>query len=339
MISDSAERKTVPIRFQRTEKLLKSALSSKTFTTISLLIFCTLMLVSPSYFLESARRGLSLFSTVVLPSLFPFYFCAILLTKIGAAKALSTMFQRPFFKLYHTPKESAYIMFLSMISGYPIGAACIKELLFSGIISTRDAKAISAFASTSGPIFILGTVGSAIFNNIAAGVIILISHYIAAFLNGFLYRNKTASNDTRAVCLAGDADSALSASMERATLSMLLVGGYIVISGMIIDALRLIKADALIYSAFGNAGQPIVAILFGSIEMTRGAIECAKCSSPILAISLAAAVVSLGGFSVTLQTYNFLSACGMKLGEVIIRKLTHSVIAFLIALALSAIFV
>ncbi|MBO4554222.1 MAG: hypothetical protein J5713_00435 [Clostridia bacterium] len=318
-------------------KTLKSALNLKTFTAVLLLTFCVLMLVNPSFYLESARKGLTLFSAILLPSLFPFYFCALLLTKIGAAKVLSALFEKPFFKLYRTPKESAYVMLLSMISGYPVGASCLKELYLAGVIDTSDVKAISAFASTSGPVFMLGTLGNAIFGNLAAGAIILVSHYIAAFLNGFFYKKK-ASYENQAVRTQSTTDNVLAKSMERATFSMLIVGGYIVICGMIVDTLSLLGVDKLILSTFGSDGQPLVALLFGMVEMTRGGIECAKCAFRPLGVALATAIVSFGGLSVTFQNHTFLASCGVKFKETLARKFTHCAVAFVLAFALAIIF-
>lgn len=316
---------------------LKKVFDVHVFTAVLLLTFCVLMLVRPAYYLESARKGLTIFSSTVLPSIFPFYFFATLLTKIGAAKVLSALFEKPFFKLYRTPKESAYVILLSMISGYPVGASCIKELYLAGVIDTDDAKAISAFASTSGPVFLLGTLGSAIFKSVPAGVIILISHYLAAFVNGFLYKRKKSPKDLPAR-IQSSVDNALSESMERSTLSMLIVGGYIVICGMIVDTLSLLGVDKLILNALGGGWQPLVALLFGLVEMTRGGIECAKCSFRPLGVALAAFVVSFGGLSVAFQNHTFLSVCNVKLKETLTRKLTHSIIAFLLALALACAF-
>jgi len=316
---------------------VKKSFNLRTFTTLILFAFCILLLTKPAYYIDSARRGLSLVFSTVLPSLFPFYFFSMLLTKIGAARVLSRMFEKPIFKLYRTPKESAYVMILSMISGYPVGASCIKELYLNGIIDKSDAKAMSAFCSTSGPVFMLGTLGTAIFDSVTVGVIIALSHYIAAFLNGFLYRKNTRNEDLRVIAQQS-ADNALSKSMSSATASMLIVGGYIVICGMIVDALALLRLDDFILATFGGAGQPILALIYGSVEMTRGGIECAKCAFRPLGVALAALIVSFGGLSVTFQNYTFLSSCNIKPSEVLTRKLTHSLIAFSLAFALSLAF-
>ena len=320
--------------------LAKQVFSLRGITIILLISFAVLMATKSAYYMDSTRKGLHLYAVAVLPSLFPFYFCSLMLTKIGAANILSKLFEAPMKKLYHTPKESAYIMFLSVLSGYPVGASCTKELYDSCALSSEDAKTIAAFASTSGPIFMLGTVGSAIFNNVYVGIIIAISHYIAAFLNGFIYRKrkkpcelsqeKASIQNTRTdEC---HIDSILSESVSKSTLSMLTLGGYIVLAGLVVDTLSLIGLDTLFFTVLGSAAQPFVALVFGFVEMTRGCIECSKCNFKPLGVAMATAIISFGGLSVMFQNYSFLSKCKMKFSEVLTRKITQSLIAFALAI-------
>lgn len=327
---------------------------------VAVAAFMAMMLARPDYYLASARKGLALYATSVLPSLFPFYFCSLLLTNMGAARTISTMFGKPISKLYGTPKESAYVLLLSMLSGYPVGASMTAELYGAGVFSQDEAKAVAAFASTSGPIFMLGTVGSVIFKDMRVGTIILVSHYVAALINGLIFsmrrrkgRRRAATSNTSAQssCVAQsfsiqtsnddslkkvspspksdvECDNMLLNTISKATLSMLYVGGYIVLCGMIVDTLPLLKADVLLESALGaDAGRAVLSLLYGSIEMTRGCLMSAEVASLPLAVALSAGAVSLGGLSVTLQSYTFLSRTGMKAGEILLRKLSHALIA------------
>lgn len=343
-----------------TFKKLRALPYGKVLACIAIIVFMAMMLIKPDYYLDSARRGLSLYATSVLPSLFPFYFFSLLLTYIGSAKAVSAIFQKPVRLLYNAPKESAYVLLLSMMSGYPVGASMTAELYTAGVITAKEAKAIASFASTSGPVFILGTVGSAIFGDARVGAVILTAHYLSALINGLIFRvrknkrnpedggvgentpadknNDRIGDGAREITImsANDADSLMSRTIANSTLSMLYVGGYVVLCGMLVDTLSLLNIDSLLLSALGeNVGQPVLALIDGLIEMTRGSIECAKCPSANLGIALCAGVVSFGGLSVMLQNYTFLSKCKMKFHEVFIRKLLQSVIAFLIAFALS----
>lgn len=385
---------------------LKNIPKGKIFACIAVIAFMVMMLAKPEYYLNSARRGLTLFATSVLPSLFPFYFFSLLLTYIGAAKTVSEMFRRPVKLLYNAPKESAYVLILSMLSGYPVGASMTAELYSAGVINGREAKAIAAFASTSGPVFMLGTVGSAIFGDVRVGAIVLGAHYVAAILNGLIYRvrgtnstnshswsifrkkepdrnkqknsyannnaeiarseaarantdspapseragqgrqefsrtsllsvndpRKSLSDDVmRSSESAGSLDKIMSQTISNATLSMLYVGGYIVICGMLTDTVALFNADSVFSAIFGEEiSQVLIALIYGLIEMTRGSIACAECELTQLGVALCAGIVSFGGLSVTLQNYTFLSKCDIKFHEVVIRKLTQSVITFVLA--------
>lgn len=342
-------------------KLPDGLTAGKLFAGLAIAAFMAMMLSRPDYYLASARKGLALYATSVLPSLFPFYFCSLLLTNIGAARTVSDIFGKPVKLLYGVPSESAYVLLLSMISGYPVGASLTAELYGAGALTKEQAKAVASFASTSGPIFMLGTVGSAIFQDVRVGAVVLAAHYIAALINGLIFglrgkdglrrlfkkrgkrENSTSQNppfpQNVRLLTGAEYDNLLSKTISGATLNMLYVGGYIVLCGMLVDTLPLLKVDILLENAVGfEASRPILAALYGLIEMTRGCIASAECSVLPLSVALCAGVVSLGGLSVTLQNYTFLSRCDMKLHEILVRKLCHSAIAaalgYLLGLAL-----
>lgn len=404
---------------------------TKATAIAGIIAFMAMMLARPDFYLDSARRGLALYATNVLPSLFPFYFCSLLLTYMGAARAISGVFKRPVRLLFGAPKESAYILLMSMLSGYPVGASMTAELYDAGVIDAREAKTICAFASTSGPIFMLGTVGSAIFGDMRVGAVILAAHYLAAIINGVIFRlrkprtknngfaafknsrvpadennnfpaakinrvltsknngvvfssrkphaksnrftadenNRIPTNAADADCLIPkgereyfaqksnisqnadddrplakggrersapknngaqnvDVDNLLAKTIANSTLSMLYVGGYIVLCGMLADTLQLVGISSLIISALGErAGEPLVAAMMGAMEMTRGCLAAAGISNLRLAVALCAGIISLGGLSVTLQNYTFLSRCGIKLWEILLRKICHLLLA------------
>ncbi len=308
---------------------------SRVFAAIGIIAFMIMMLAKPDFYLDSARKGLALYATSVLPSLFPFYFCSLLLTYIGAAKGVSSIFKRPVRLLYNAPKESAYVLILSMLSGYPVGASMTAELYEAGVIDEADARSIAAFASTSGPIFMLGTVGKAIFDDVRCGACILAAHYIAALINGLIYRRKKSQSylDRHVATLSDSAhDSLMSRTISASTLNMLYVGGYIVLCGMIVDTLSVFKVDILLNNSLGTAAAPVYALLSGAIEMTRGCLACVQCAPKWLGVALAAGIISLGGLSVTLQNYTFLSKCRMSFLQIIVRKFTHAILAFVIGL-------
>ncbi len=303
---------------------------SKIFACIAIALFMCLMLAKPEFYLNSARQGLALFASSVLPSLFPFYFCSLLLTFTGAVSVISSLGAKPVKLLYNAKKESAYAMFLSMLCGYPVGASTICELYNEGVFTKKDAKCACSFCSTSGPIFIVGTIGGAIFGNQKVGIILLFSHYFGAIFNGFLYRKRKENDEIRTFSTTKTVDNIMSNAIAKSTMNMLYVGGYIVICGMLADTLELVGLRDFLQS-LGGVGQPILSVVYSLLEMTRGCLECAKCQSLRLAVVLCAGAVSFGGLSITLQNYNFLSKCGVGFFELILKKITQCAISMLFA--------
>lgn len=304
---------------------------------LALVTFMVMMLLRPDYYLTSARRGLALFATTVLPSLFPFYFCSLVLTYSGAAEVMAKIGKKPIKLLFNSPPQGAYVLLLSVLSGYPVGASLTAELYERGVFTQKQAEGVAAYASTSGPIFILGTVGSALFDNPSVGAVILAAHYIGAFINGLIYRpRKTAKTYENTPVVTLGYSGAMSDVISKSTINMLFVGGYIVLCGMLIDTLELVGLPSLLTSAFGaDRAQPILSILYGAIEMTRSCMQAAQCVDIKLACALACAAVSFGGLSVCLQSYTFLSRCNMPLYKILMRKVTHSAISFCIAYLLA----
>ena len=98
-----------------------------------------LLIAKPDYFLQSATAGLALFATSVLPAVFPFFFCATLLTAMGASTSVARLGAKPVRMLFNAAPEGAYVLLLSMLSGYPIGAATIADLYKNGMLNTEEA--------------------------------------------------------------------------------------------------------------------------------------------------------------------------------------------------------
>lgn len=170
----------------------------KAFPVIAVTIFMVLIAVKPDYFSASAARGLALFATSVLPSVFPFFFCSTFLTAMGAAKALSRIGAKPVRALFNAPPEGAYALTMSMLSGYPVGAAVTADLYERAAIDDDSARKIASFASTSGPAFVLGTVGGVLFDSAAVGALLLGAHFLSALLVGVIFRGRKNTGNGRA---------------------------------------------------------------------------------------------------------------------------------------------
>ena len=293
-------------------------------------IAIVMIVIKPEIYINSTKNGLIIFTASVLPALFPFFFFSTVLTKIGAPFELAKLFNKPFKRMYNTNGISSYVFFMSIICGYPVGAKLIHELHSSGLIDVRQAEKTASFCSTSGPLFILGTLGITILNNKNLSLIILACHYLSAFLNGFIYRGKT-KIDSEFISLPLDKEDVLATSISNSTLSMLNLCGYIVIFNLIIDLI--LNSGVLSVLPQTVPASTFKALLCGIIEMTRGCILLNEVAIPnFLKCGLICFVISFGGIGILFQSMSFLGKCGIKTGKVLLQKFTQSLISFILGI-------
>lgn len=317
--------------------------AKKIFVYTFALGMLALLLLKPEVYARSVKSGLVLFAVSVLPGTFPFFFYGKLLTLSGFGNDFSKALGKPFSKVYHTPPVSAYVFVMSMLSGYPAGAKMLADFYSEGVLCTAECKKISTFTSVAGPIFIVGTVGTGMLQNKAAGYAVLACCGLAALLNGLVFKTKSASSEAAQNFSFRSADNLLSESIDSAVLSVLTVGGYVALFGMISDAainLKIIRLLTLPFEKFGtSAVQAISCLGISLLEVTRGMLALSETSlSMPIKIALASGAISFGGLSVTLQSVTFLSKCKIKAGFYLLSKTTQGVIGFALGLVAGKLF-
>lgn len=266
--------------------------------------------------------------------MFPFFILTRLLVNIAEIK--SNPLDKFFCKTYRTPSGSLYIFFLSILSGYPMGAKLISAMYENGQIDSNQAKKMLSFCSVSGPMFIVGTVGVGILNSYKAGIIILICNIIASLLNGLIYRGKIC-NDKKQNYQQIKKDNLLSDSVYDSLQSILMVGGFIVLSFLAIDILKNLQILPVISNTISwvshnkLSADMVESVLSGLIEMTRGIIDL-NCTSITLASKtiIASALIGFGGVSIMMQSLSFLNKLKIPAKTMFLQKLTQGFICILI---------
>ncbi|MDE5548836.1 MAG: hypothetical protein K2J13_01140 [Clostridia bacterium] len=287
-----------------------------------------------------------LFAKNVAPALFPFFFFTKLLTGLGMANSLGRALKRPISRLYNAPGESGYILVMSLISGYPIGAKLISDFYENGNFSVDNCKKVSSFTSTSGPLFVVGTVGTLMFSSPKAGYVLFTCHALGALINGLLYRGRKSVSGISAMPTAQKDEKLLNNSITSSILSVLIVGGYIAIFSMIIDVaidLKLIDGIAFLLekplSWFHIPSDVASATIISMIEITRGCQAFAQSGVDIkIILPFVAGLLSFGGLSITFQSLTFLKNCKIKTSFYFLTKFTQAIITFLISCALVQLF-
>ena len=295
-----------------------------------------LLLIQPARYFSSVQKGTLLFASSVLPSMLPYFFFTKVLTGTGCVASLASSVGKPVGRAYRSSPLVSYPLLMSLFSGYPVGARVLADLYENKMLTGEEARRAASFCSTSGSMFVLGSVGAAILQDAKAAVIILAAHYLGALLNGLLYRGKKKISSP-CVLLSPQSENLLSEAMYQSVLSLALVGGFIAVSNLLGD----VFFDLLTLVGLGNVitGKLPGAVLYSVFEVTRGCVEFAALGiKRIWTAAFCAFAVSFGGLSVILQSIAFLGKAGLKPLKFLLMKTTQAALSFALCLGLGAAF-
>lgn len=311
-----------------------------------LLIIVLIVAINPNPYINATLKGITIWAKIVLPSLFAFFIFTKLLMQNKHTLKIFNFLNIPFEKLFKTKKVGGYIFAMSFFSGYPLGANLISEFYNNGTINNKDAHILISYCSTSGPMFIIGSLAGEMFNNSTLGIVILISHFVGAIINGIFYRficekipeNKSLVYNTNNRLKKEN----LNEIMYNSIVSCLMVGGYIALCFTILELAFnigfLSNISLFVSNTFGIKIELIESILKGIIELTNGTVSLIGkgIDIKILAILLTG-LISFGGLSIHLQTQMFLTKCNVKYKYFLTTKVTHTIFAILISVVFSSV--
>lgn len=249
-----------------------------------------LMLAFPQNSLDAALQALLVFARSVLPSLFPFTACMLLLTA-------GRSFPLPAFVL------------LSLLGGSPAGARLLSDANLPPALCRRLAR----MTGTMSPMFFLGTLqlwlGSA-----AAAQLLFACHLAAALLTGLPLLPALRRTPVRLPALS------VSAALQQSALAMLTVGGCITLGSV---------GAQLLSCLFPHFPAPALAFLQSLTEVTSGCKSLIALRPPLL-LPLLCAFTAFSGFSILFQNAAFWGKRGISLRELAFGGLLRAGIAFLL---------
>lgn len=314
-----------------------------------------LLVLRPQRYAAACAEGIALWAKVVLPALFPFLVLTAWIARSGMADGLGRKLS-PLLRRCGLPAASAGAFLLSIVSGYPVGSRVVADLQRRGEIGRADAERLSILCSTSGPMFILGSVGSAMFGGGKAGAVLLTAHLfgvLAVALPVLLFRKRSAAAEPspspaaqRSAARAIRAPQArapsdtLGETVREAVLSVLCVGGFIALANVALcaaeDLLLLAPLRALAELCLCPFGAQACAegIVYGLIEATRGCAALAAADAA--GLPFAAFAITFGGASILAQQLAFLRPVGVRAGRFIAVKAAQGCAAALFCALLLA---
>lgn len=304
------------------------------------MLLILLLLSSPATYTAACMEGITLWAKTLLPTLFPFMVCASLLSKLGVDSLSDKL--SPAMRRLKLPPAAALCILLSVLSGYPIGSRTLLDLKNAGWIRPQDSTRVSVICSTSGPMFILGSVGLTMYKSFIAGILLLISHLTAILIVGlaFLPFIRPITSYKSSVPIDGIAHknaASLSDSIQSSVITILYVGGFIAFFCVLTHAIEntgILKIPEKFFTLLlqGNSSAA-KGCLLGLLEATRGCAILAQETTP-LSMACTAFLITFGGASILAQQLTFLKPAGVNVKRFIGIKLLQSSCSFGICLCL-----
>lgn len=317
-------------------KITKSLIISALLSAIILFF-----IIKPQSCIDYTLQGLNLFMKSVFPTIFPFLVICNMLIAFNGINIYSKLLGRSLTKPLGLSENSNFALVASIFCGYPIGARYSAELYEEGYISTEEFNRLINIASNSGPIFTIGALGVGMMNNKTAGIIIMISCYISAFLIGIIIKPKNSTDQKSLPVInkknppAKSFGTILKDSVSDGINGIMIIGGYIILFSIIINIIKdnnITKNLLNILSSKYTHANDIYGIVLGTIDLTNGCNIITTSSS--FDIKIKACIISFfcafGSLSVVAQVNSFLYKFHVNMKRYIVLKLVQGIISCLI---------
>lgn len=304
----------------------------------ALIAFAVMLACSPERYVPACFEGLALWAKCVAPALFPFMVITLLLIKTGGADMAARPLKRAC-SFLGLPPDGAVIFIMSVFSGYPAGSRIVYEYCEDGRISAGDAQKLAPICSTSGPLFLLGSVGQSMLGNKAQGAIIFAAHIISVLTIGLiicLCGRKKVRREKPSPLPSAAGGNILYNAFYSAVMSVLVAGGFIcffyTLSCAARDAGLLLFLEAPLTHLLGEGADTFC---YGLIEATGGCAGLAA-HGGAFALPLMGFLITFGGCSIIAQQLCYLLKCGVKPLKFIGAKAAQGALCFVLLLPLVA---
>lgn len=294
------------------------------FALLATLVFILGFFAAPSQAVKGVSDGLTLCSTAVIPSLFPFIFLSDFFVRSGLCSIVGRYIAPVTEFVFRLPGIAGCAVLMSLIGGYPVGARMIAQLIEDGSVTREEGRRMLVFCVNAGPAFVIGTVGTVMLSSPRAGFILYASLVLSSLLMGaFLRLFGKKKTGEKAVGAKDFSPDVISQSVLSATNSMLMLCAWILLFSCV---------NALVHSL--HLSQNTLMWIRIATEVTGG------CAQTTAAFPLCVTALTLGwsGFSVHCQLYPFIRQTGLRYSYFCLSRLIHGGLATAVAQLLFRIF-
>lgn len=311
---------------------------------IFITIICSLLIVqivlAPKLCIDSALLGINLFVTKVFPSLFPFLVITGIMIDCDGVNIYSKLLGKLLCRPLRLPIECTFVIIISIFCGYPLGAKYACDLYERKIINFGTYQRLVNIASNASPIFVIGSVGTAMLKSPYIGYFLLLCNYISCLIMAFIIPNKNSYIDYNTNIKLSFSNknigNIIKDSVENAIKTCLSIGGFVIVFSVITNIIKsniffdiAVKYTNKILNLDKNL---IEALFLGIIEMTNGCyLISALSSSMYIKIIIISFFLGFSGFSIVSQVYSFTYKHSLSMKKYVLMKLIQGFVASIVA--------
>ena len=258
-------------------------------------VFAVAIALNPAETVVSAKQAMQICTNSLVPSLFPFFVCTFLLVELGTISALSKKLSRFMYPLFKVSGAGALPFVMGIVGGYPVGAKICASLTEKGDLTKTEAEKLLAFCNNSGPLFVLGAVGSGMVGNAKIGICLYIAHAAAALTVAFFMRGIKCSvhkSNVQAKQKKVNFGQCLSSCVGDAAENTIKICGYVILFKIITGILeKFIK------------NKTFMLILYSLLEVSGACASAAEnfAHNPYVTCAVISAIIGWSGISVHMQ--------------------------------------
>ncbi len=323
------------------------------FLPCLIFIFLILLIVFSKDSFESAHNAFLLWANNIVPSLLPFLIGIELIRKSNLLTLIGKMFEPIMRPVFNVPGCGSFALAMGFSSGYPVGAKIVSDLREQKLCTKTEAERLLSFCNTSGPLFIVGSIGVSMFENAKIGFLLLLTHILGAITVGLIFKNYKKENTSsfiipqnittankKAIFRISDLGSLMGESIKNSINTLLLICGYIVFFAVLGEILKdtkilsffniFIERFLLIFDIPYNCSDGISR---GILEVTGGIKILSSINNVAYSklLSLIALLLGFGGISVHMQTFSVIANTDISMKPYILGKFLHGIFSAIYA--------
>lgn len=347
---------------------------SREFTVVLAVLTAALVLsilLFPERAFQSSLGGLTIWWTIVFPSLLPFLMLSELLSGFGAVRGLGTLLEPAVRLLFRLPGIGGWVIAVGAVGGLPLGADAASKLRLEQRVSREEGERILALSHVASPFFILTVLGAGFLHSPEAGAAIAIIHYASAIGMGLLLRIlwRTPSGTAAAiqappipakpkksliVRALSDMHAArledgrslgklLGDSVSNAIQTLMMIGGTMIVFSVLLGVLDTagivgLLADAVSAAvpALSSPADSVRSVLSGLLELHIGTnrLSASGGMPDAAAAAFIGAALAWSGAAVHLQIQTAVRHTDFRYKSFLLSRLLHAGLAVLLTFAL-----